>query len=164
MLLEYKVIILLWITGLISLIKFVPKNRRRRMSFAVLLCQAFTWLSSMFHVKYHLLSFPVKEFPKATDLLITTEYLLYPLIFGFYIIYEPKKSILSRISYLSFWISILTVLDVLLEKYTDLIEYVHYDWYWTWVNFFALFSISNIIYQWCFTDLPLLRKHERTIR
>ncbi|WP_413305683.1 CBO0543 family protein [Bacillus sp. 1P10SD] len=85
-------------------------------------------------------------------MLVTTEYFFYPLLSGFYLIFEPKRSLAIRILNLALWISGLTLMDVMLEKYTNLIEYVHYSWYLTWINFFCIFAITNLIYQWFFKD------------
>ncbi|MDR6121147.1 hypothetical protein QFZ87_000744 [Bacillus sp. SLBN-46] len=149
---DYTVIILIWVIGIIAYLFLTPKNRYRKVLFALILCQAFVWVSSLLHVKYHLLAFPVREFPKATDVLVTTEYFFYPLLSGFYIISEPKRSPIIRFLYLSLWISGLTVMDVMLEKYTNLIEYVHYAWYLTWLNFFWIFVVTHLIYHWFFKD------------
>jgi hypothetical protein len=149
---DYTVIILIWVIGIIAYLFLTPKNRYRKVLFALLLCQTFVWVSSLLHVKYHLLAFPVREFPKATEVLVTTEYFFYPLLSGLYIIFEPKRSLAIRIIYLSLWISGLTVMDVMLEKYTNLIEYVHYAWYLTWIDFFCIFVVTNLIYQWFFKD------------
>jgi hypothetical protein len=149
---DYTVIILIWVIGISAYLFLTPKNRYRKVLFALLLCQTFVWVSSLLHVKYHLLAFPVREFPKATEVLVTTEYFFYPLLSGFYIIFEPKRSLGIRFLHLSLWISGLTLMDVMLVKYTNLIEYVHYAWYLTWIDFFCIFAVTNLIYQWFFKD------------
>ncbi|QCJ41389.1 hypothetical protein FAY30_05475 [Bacillus sp. S3] len=158
------VIILMLVIGLISIIFFIPKNRRRRFILSYLFCQSLTWISSMFHAQFDLLSFPAREFPYATDLLITTEYFFYPIICGFYINFEHKVNYFYRFFYLSIWVSFLTVIDGLIERYTDLIEYVHYAWYWTWLDFFCLFAISNYLYKRFFKDKSLFRSDKEITR
>jgi hypothetical protein len=160
---ESIVIILMWGIGLVSFL-FIPKNRMRRFILAHLFCQSLTWLSSLFHVQFDLLTFPFREFPNATDLLVTTEYFFYPTFCAFYIIFEPKGNYLFRLIYLSFWITVVTMIDLLVERYTNLIEYVHYSWYWTWMNFFILFALTNILYQWFFKDKALFREDEGVTR
>lgn len=153
---DYIVIILMWVIGILAFIFLTPKNHYRKVLFALLLCQAFVWISSLLHVKFHLLAFPVREFPKATDVLVTTEYFFYPLLSGFYIVFEPKpkhkRSLAIRAVHLSIWTSGLVLIDHLLEKYTNLIEYLHYAWYFTWIDFFCIFAVTNLIYQWFFKD------------
>lgn len=155
---NYVIMMLLWGAGISAFILFIPRNRRRRFFIAFLFCQAVLWLSSLFHVKYHLLAFPVREFPKATDLLVTTEYFFYPVCCGFYVVFEPKRSFLIRILYLAVCCSGIVVLDVILEKYTDLIKYVHYKWYLTWINAFGIAAVTNIVCKWFFKSKESFRK------
>jgi hypothetical protein len=158
---DYIVMALIWIIGLILLKVFTPKNRKRKLIFAIFICQAFIWLSDLIHVKYKLLLFPTREFPHATDILITTDYFFYPLLCGFYIIYEPKVNLLWRTLYLSLWISGIVLFDVLIERYTNLIEYINYAWYWTWGVFFCLFALTNLIYHWFFHRSLFFRAEKR---
>jgi hypothetical protein len=158
---EFVILIIIWVVGLISFFLFTPKRKHRNLIFGYLVCKTLTWISTLFHVKFNLLIFPFREFPKATDLMLTTEYFFYPLMCGFYIIYEPKLKYLGRFFYLSLWISVLVIIDVMMEKYTNLIEYIHYDWYWTWLNFFCIFALSNRIYHWFFSEKTLYRDDKR---
>jgi hypothetical protein len=158
---EFVILIAMWAIGIISFLIFTPSRHHRKLIFGYLVCKTLIWLSTLFHVKFNLLIFPIREFPKATDLLLTTEYFFYPLMCGFYIIYEPKLNYFIRFLYLSSWISILVIVDVMIEKYTNLIEYIHYDWYWTWLNFFCLFALSNKIYRWFFREKTLFRDDKR---
>ncbi|MEH7085357.1 CBO0543 family protein [Neobacillus drentensis] len=154
---DYIFMIAMWVSGVMAYMLLTPKNQYRKLLFSLLVCQALLWLNSLVHVEYNLLAFPVREFPKATDLLITTEYFFYPLLCGFYIAYEPKRSFRIRLIYLSIWISFLTLYDVILVKYTNLVEYVHYAWYFTWIDFFPIFAVTNWIYQWFFKNKELFR-------
>ncbi|WP_144555412.1 CBO0543 family protein [Bacillus sp. X1(2014)] len=149
---DYIFILAMWVSGVMAYMFLTPKNQYRKLLFSLLTCQSLLWLNSLIHVEFNLLAFPVREFPKATDLLITTEYFFYPLLCGFYIGYEPKRSYKIRLIYLSVWISFLTVYDVILVKYTNLIEYVHYAWYFTWIDLFCIFAVTNWIHQWFFKN------------
>ncbi|CAM3832732.1 CBO0543 family protein [Marinicrinis lubricantis] len=154
--LEWIVITLMWCVGVISVV-VCPKQHLRKLLFTMLLCQALTWVTTLIHVYYGLLSFPVREFPKATDLLVTTEYFFYPLICGYYVVYEPSRHVGARMAYLALWVTGLTTIDIVIERYTDLIEYIHYSWYWTWIVFFGLFAITNISCQQFFKSRALFR-------
>lgn len=154
---EVLVLVLMWVIGILSFLIITPKDRKRRFLLAFLICQALTWLIALLLVKYNRISYPVREFPKATDIQVTLNYLFYPLICGFYIIFEPKRNYWVRILYLSLWVSGLVLSIVMIEKYTNLITFVHYAWYWSWLNFFCLFTVSNLLYQWFFKDKALLQ-------
>lgn len=162
--LEVIILSLMCIFGTTAIVLLIPKNRLRQTLFALLVYQALLWVSILFHVKFGLLSFPVREFPKATDVLFTTAYFFYPLMYGLYIIFEPKVSFIVRLCYMSLWISGLTAIDYFIEKYSDLIVYENYTWYWSWLNFFILFLLSSLIYKWFFKDTLLFQADRRTAK
>ncbi len=150
MTLERLVLITIWVTSFIAVVLFIPSHKRREAILSLLACQAITWVNSMLHVKYGLLTFPVREFPKATELLFTSEYMMYPLMCAFYYIYEPKSGKLIRFFYLAGCISCLTIVDVIISTNTELIKYERYSWYWTWIDFFLIFLITNLYCKWFF--------------
>jgi hypothetical protein len=152
MTLERLILVLIWVTGSIAFLLYIPSQKRREAILSFLACQAITWVNGTLHIKYGLLEFPVREFPKATELLFTSEYIMYPLICAFYYIYEPASGKLLRLLYLVSCISCLTVVDVLIETYTDLIEYKNYNWYWTWIDFFLIFLLTNAYCKWFFQE------------
>ncbi|MDV2583751.1 CBO0543 family protein, partial [Alkalibacillus haloalkaliphilus] len=79
------------------------------------------------------LSAPVREFPKATDLPLTIDYFFYPVLFSiFYVKKRERGRPWSRISYFFVWISVITLLDVVRERYTGLLEYKLLTWYGMW--------------------------------
>lgn len=147
---DYVYLIIMWVIGIIAYLFLTPKKHYRKMLFTLIVCQSFLWLNSLIHVEFNLLDYPVREFPKATELLITTEYFFYPLLCGFYIAFEPKRSIMGRFIYLSIWISALALYDLILVNYTNLIDYVHYAWYFTWMDYFCIFAVTNLVYHWFF--------------
>ncbi len=161
---EFLIIILMWVVGLISYILFVPKNRYRRFLFTFLVCKTLMWISVLIHTKYHLISFPIRELPKATRVLITTGYFFYPLICGFCVIFEPKGNLFKKLFNLSLYISGITIFEYMIEIYTNLINYIHYAWYWAWINLFCTFSATSLIYQWFFKDKNLFQKDKEIIR
>jgi hypothetical protein len=149
---DYVYLIIMWVIGIIAYLFLTPKKHYRKMLFTLLVCQSFLWLNSLIHVEFNLLAFPVRELPKATELLFTTEYFFYPLLCGLYVAYEPKRSLRIRVFYLSIWISALTLYDLILVNFSNLVEYVHYAWYFTWIDFFCIFAVTNWVYQWFFKD------------
>lgn len=161
---DFLVILLMWVGAILSSLFLTPKNCHRRLLFATILCQTFTWLNSLILVKLGLLSFPAREFPHASELPFTLKYLFYPLICGFYIIYQPKKNKYYPLLYQLLWVSSLTILEVLMEKYTNLIKYIDFTWYWSWIDIFCLFTITNIIYKWFFHDKTLFREDREIVR
>jgi hypothetical protein len=159
---EALVLVLIWVVGISTFVLFIPKNSRRRFIFAYLSCQSITWLNYLILLQLNFLSFPIREFPIATDILFTTASFFYPLIFAFYKHYELKVENLSRLLYLFIWISGITFFDKMIELYTNLLSYLNYTWYWSWLDFFCLFALSHVIYQWFFIDNDLFQKDRET--
>jgi hypothetical protein len=152
---EATILSLMWIIGISSIVLLIPKDRFRKSLFALLTFQAFIWISALLHVKFGLISFPIREFPKAVDVLFSAEYFFFPFIYAMYFIFEPVVGFLGRFCYLIFWISGLTLIHVLIERYSDLLNYENYTWYWAWLNFFVVFLLSNLVCKWFFKDKSL---------
>ena len=106
--------------------------------------------------KYNLLKAPVRELPKATDLPLTIDYFFYPVLFSiFYVHRRVKGSLGSRITYFFVWVSASSLLDIVIERYTDLLEYEFLKWYGMWMYIGFLFYISQVCCNWFFKDKAL---------
>ena len=147
---DYIMMVLIWLTGITAFVVFTPKQLKRRFILAVINFQAFIWLGSLIIVINDFILFPIHEFPNATNVLLTTEYFLYPLLYGFYVIYKPQNNSSLRSIYLLTYVSIVTAIDLMLVYFTDLVVYIHYTWYWKWITIFVLFSIANTTFKWFF--------------
>lgn len=150
--LERTIIIIIWIVGAAVIAFMVPRPASRRFLFGFLACQTITWVNVALHVKLQLLAYPVREFPKATDLGFTMQYMVYPLLCGLYLIFEPQRSWTIRGVYLIVWCSVLAFFHHGLAQYTELVEYVHYHWSLAWIAFFIIFVSVNAIVRWFFKD------------
>jgi hypothetical protein len=159
---EVFVLVLIWLLGFAAFVVFIPNNSRRRFIFTFLACHLLTWLDSLFLVQFNFISFPFREFPKATDILFTSSSLCYPIIYGFYIHYHQVGKKIGRFLYLSIWVSGIVIFVELAEKYTDLLKFDNFSWYWTWLNFFLLFALTNVIYRWFFIEKALFQEDRET--
>lgn len=148
------VMALIWVTASIAVILFIPRGRWAEAIFVYMLSNSLTWINALIHLQYGLISFPVREFPKATDLSSTLDYFGYPLVIVFYFLYEPNKNWSIRLLYLSAWITCLVLFDLTLVKFTNLVKYQVYHWYWTWIDFFVVFFIIRMISKWFFRREP----------
>ncbi|GGM24163.1 hypothetical protein GCM10011351_07380 [Paraliobacillus quinghaiensis] len=141
------IMMLIWLSGITGFVVLTPKHLKRRLLLATFNFQALVWLCSLILVSNGFISYPIRDFPNAIDVLLATEYVLYPLLYGFHIIYKPKNLVTRRI-YLLTSVSIITAIDVILVYFTDLVLYVHYTWYWKWITIFVLFHLTNITFNW----------------
>lgn len=81
---EHLILLAMWLFGFIGFILFIPRQDRRKGFLAFLMFQAIIWFCDMPSFQFRLLSAPVREFPKATDLPITIDYFFYPVCFPFF--------------------------------------------------------------------------------
>ncbi|MFC6604827.1 CBO0543 family protein [Ectobacillus funiculus] len=52
--------------------------------------------------------------------------------------------------YISLFSTGLTVPEIFIEKYTNLITYVNWKWYYTWLSVYATLFLAWIFYKWFF--------------
>lgn len=150
--LERAILMMVWIVGTIVISILVPRPDFRRFVVGFLVCQAITWINAALHVRLHLVAYPVREFPKATEVGFTMQYMVYPLLCGIYLICEPQRSWKARGIYLIVWCTGLALLHLGLARYTRLVEYIHYHWYFAWIAFFIIFGLVNAVVRWFFKD------------
>jgi hypothetical protein len=150
---EHLILLLMWLFGFVGFILLVPKKDWRKGFLAFMMFQAIIWLCDMPAFKYDLLRAPVRELPKATDLPLTIDYFFYPVLFSiFYVHRRVKGSLGSRITYFFVWVSASSLLDIVIERYTDLLEYEFLKWYGMWMYIGFLFYISQVCCNWFFKD------------
>jgi hypothetical protein len=133
--------------GILLFYFFVPKSKYRKAFLSLFIMQSFTWPLGFLIVELKLISYPIRFFEFATTASFTFEYFLFPVVSALFNINYPKRSsFLKVLTYTSVIVSILTINEVLLEVYTDNIEYLNWDWYWSWVSMFTLLHISYRVF------------------
>ncbi|ADY56299.1 hypothetical protein Sgly_2005 [Syntrophobotulus glycolicus DSM 8271] len=130
---------------------FIPKEKRAQASFIFFTTQFFTWIMGLTVVELNWLEYPVREFYKANGTSFSFEYFSLPVITIFFILYYPsnKPYIIRLIYNLSFSLSI-TVIEHFIEKYTLVIKYLSWKWYWTSISVLIVFHLVMFIYKWFF--------------
>ena len=158
MMMEYLILIAMWLFGIVGLILFIPHNKRRKGFLAFLMFQAFIWLCDMPSFKFGLLKAPIRELPKATQLPLTIDYFFYPVLFAIYYLHKnPKSNLKSRIAYFLVWVSAITLFDIMLERYTDLLDYEILPYWGMWLYIVFLFYISQVCCNWFYKDKALFQ-------
>ncbi|SDO32301.1 hypothetical protein SAMN04487897_1124 [Paenibacillus sp. yr247] len=141
-----------WIIMIIALLVFVPKKKMREASAVYLFKLFLTWGLGLFVVQMKWIEYPDRFiFPYAHKSNFTFEFFVYPSICVLFMLYYPeKKRYITQLGYFAAYCSIMTLLEVLIEHYTQLIHYIKWTWYWTWISLFLTFSLSRIYYIWFF--------------
>lgn len=160
---DVLVLICIWVTSLILIVFIIPRKKYSEAIFTFLAGQPFFWLGALLLMHWGLIRSPVREFPKATDLLFTVDYYLNPLLCMLYVLFEPQAHRTIRFFYFALWISLLTIIDVALERYTDLVHFIHYAWYWDVLYFSVIVVTIRTIHHWFF-QLETLQSGRRTVR
>ncbi|UCZ53847.1 hypothetical protein LGQ02_03420 [Bacillus shivajii] len=149
--LEKNILIITWIICILALIFFVPKKKIKEANVVFLFKQVMTWLFGAIVVQKKLIKYPFREFPKAIHTSFSFEYFIYPATCVLFNLKFPnRKPLPIRMGYYVLYSSILTGLEVLMERYTRLIKYVNWHWYWTWLTLCMTFFFSRMYYLWFF--------------
>lgn len=143
------VLISVWFGAILLLVLFTPRDKIREANIVFLFKQLITWPIGLAVVEFHLIEYPVREFKIATHTSFSFEYFIFPATCVIYILrYPENKSRLIRIGWQLLWPTWMTLLEVVIERYTNLIHYIHWEWYWTWLSLSATFLLSHTYYKW----------------
>ncbi|MFD2332574.1 CBO0543 family protein [Cohnella sp. GCM10020058] len=149
MTMERFILIGVWIITILLLRFSVPLNKIREAFVIFSFKQMLTWFFGFLVVQYKLIEYPVREFPYAARNSFSFEYFIYPaLCCVFNMKFPDHKGILHKTLWYLFFPSWMTILEVLIEKHTQLIRYLHWHWYWTWITLLATFFVSRMFYLW----------------
>ena len=111
--------------------------------------QCMSWLFGLLVVEYGLISYPVREFQIANASSFSFEYFIYPAICIVFNLHFPKNRLfVYKFLWIILFSTCITILEVILERYTGLIEYIHWTWYWSWITLLITFLISRAYYIW----------------
>lgn len=140
-----------WGITIILLFLFVPRNKIRHAILIFFFKQFITWILGLSVTELRLVEYPVRLFPCSTKTSFDFEYFIYPAICVLFNLHYPeKKNSLAQFRHYSYFCTIMTAIEVILEKYTDIIEYLHWTWYVTWITLFITFYMSRKFYVWYF--------------
>lgn len=141
-----------WIITLILLLLLVPVFKIREAILIFLFKQIITWLFGHLVVHLRLIKYPHRFFLcRATKTSFTFDFFVYPALCVLFNLYYPFNTGLPR-QFLHYFLftSGITILEVIFERKTQLIKYLNWKWYWTWVTLFITFMMSNLFYRWFF--------------
>jgi hypothetical protein len=140
-----------WIIMLILLWRFVPKAKIRQAHVAYLIMQVFTWSLGFLVVEFKMIEYPIRFFDYASRTSFTYEFFVFPAICVLFNVHYPEASSLLKkgLYYLSYLVAI-TSFEVGVEKYTRLISYLNWDWYWTFISTWLVLFLSRKYMKWFF--------------
>lgn len=150
MTIQHMILYILYACSFISL-NFIPKSKWREASIIFLSQQLITWFLGLLIVELHFIEYPIRELSKVNRSSFVYEFLLFPLVSVFFCIYFPTtKAKWYKLLYISAFCTGISVPEVTFEKYTNLIHYIHWGWYFTWLSTFSTLVLVYIFYKWYF--------------
>lgn len=140
-----------WVVLIFLLLWLVPKDKIRDAHVIFFFKQLLTWILGLWVSEKKLIHYPVRFFSKATKSSFTFEFFAYPAICVFFNLYYPySKNIEMQILHYILYTSGVTFFEAILQRYTNLIKYNKWKWYYTWLTILITFMLSNYYYRWFF--------------
>ena len=137
-------IILGWVITTVLLIIFVPKAKIRQAFVIFMVKQMITWSIGLLVVELRLLEYPVRSFAYASKTSFDFEFFIYPAFCVLFNLHYPEgKSFAKRFMHFIYFCSALTAVEVLVEKNTNLLHYINWYWYTTFITLFITFFMSR---------------------
>ena len=139
------------LAAMLLLVFSVPRTRLREAVVVYLFMQALTWFLGLVVVEAGLIVYPVRLFPESTNTSFGFEFVIYPVICVIFNLHYPeRKGWLRQFLHFALFCTAITVVEVIVERYTDIIEYTGWTWYWTWLSLFVTLFASRLFYLWFF--------------
>jgi hypothetical protein len=130
---------------------FIPKANRLQAQFVFSFIQFPTWLLGLIAVELGALKYPVHELGTANSTSFVFEYLILPIYCVHFNARYPKSAPLpSQILYYLGAALALTGVEILVEKYTDILEYTGWRWYITLLTVLFILWLSRVTALWFF--------------
>jgi hypothetical protein len=145
--------ILMIAASLISVLSlfFIPKANRLQAQFIFLFVQFPTWLLGLVAVELKLLEYPVHELGHVNSTSFIFEYLILPIYCIHFNARYPRRAtkLIKTLFYIGASLA-LTGVEVIVEAYTDIIEYTGWQWYITFLTVLFILWLSRISTLWFF--------------
>jgi hypothetical protein len=131
---------------------FIPKNKIRLAVVAFLFKQVITFLVGLLVVELGLIEYPIRSFASINRTSFDYEFYFFPVTCAVFNVWYPNhRSPLIQLVYYIVFSTVLTIGEIILEKYTELIHYIHWEWYISWITIFISFFIVRRFCIWFFS-------------
>lgn len=141
----------MWIATTISLFVLIPKAKVGLALVAFLFAQALTWPMGLFTVDMGWIQYPIRFFENANYASFTFDYFFLPVMCVYFNIYFPEgKGLLRRTAHYTIFCTAMALLELLFLHHTNLIRYIHWNAYWTWITLWVNFYITRKFCLWFF--------------
>jgi hypothetical protein len=144
------ILISIWVLSIILLF-FIPRDKIRMAWMAGLFMQVMTWSIGVYVVEKGWLAYPVRFFASINRTSFSFEFFIYPGVGALFVTrYPDHKSKLYQAGYFVAACTVLTLMETILEKYTNLIRYINWEWYTTWISLSVTLFVTRWFCVWFF--------------
>ncbi|WP_308017513.1 CBO0543 family protein [Alkalihalobacillus deserti] len=152
---ENTIILSSCIITIVLLFKYIPKNKVREAHVPFLFQQTVTWFFGLLVVEKNFIKYPYRPyFKKSNKSGFSFEYFIYPALTSlFNVCYPEKRGILFKAFYTFSYSGAVTLFEILIEKYTDLITYKKWSWHWSFITMSFTYYLSRLYSRWFFKSL-----------
>nr|WP_281279867.1 CBO0543 family protein [Cohnella pontilimi] len=112
--------------------------------------QTITWSVGLLVVELGLIQYPVREFIKADATSFSFEYFIYPALCVVYNLKFPAGNRWMKAGWIIGFPTVMTIIEVIIERNTKLIDYLNWNSYWSWITLFLTFLISRVYFLWVY--------------
>ncbi|CAG7642694.1 hypothetical protein PAESOLCIP111_04371 [Paenibacillus solanacearum] len=131
----------------------IPAHRRREAHVTFLCQELVTWFLGLVVVENDWIRYPVREMQVGTTSSIVYEYISYPVVTAYFNLYYPRRRKLPvQLAYYVLAVSALTTPEYFIEKYTALIDYEKWHWYYTFLSLSVTLLLSRLFYSLFFRE------------
>ncbi|MBI0580026.1 hypothetical protein IEC97_21945 [Neobacillus cucumis] len=147
---DWWILLFVWVVST-GILFFIPKHKIRLAVVAFLFNQIITFLIGLVVVELRMIEYPVRLFASINRTSLTFEYYAFPVVCAAFNVWYPKsRGNLFQLGYYVGYSSLLTILEVMIEKYTHLIKYLHWEWYISWITIGVALFITRLFCTWFF--------------
>lgn len=151
---DYIMMILIIAGIVLSLLVFVSKDNIKKALFAVLVAQLLTWPLGLYFVSSGKIEYPVRFFPKSIDSSFLHGYIMNPSIYAIYYLHYPRKcKLIWRVVYTMLIASIPAFIEVLENRYTNLLKYKNWNGFYSWILVIVACFIMNKYADWFYKNI-----------
>ncbi|KIL42133.1 hypothetical protein SD70_02885 [Gordoniibacillus kamchatkensis] len=138
-----------WVISVLLLLIFVPRANVREAWISYIFLQLPTWFFGLAAVQWGLIIYPSRFFDKAVSTSFTYEFLALPVISAVFNLHYPKtRSFWPKIVYILAFPTILTLVEVILERNTLLVAYIKWTGYYSWITIAFTLLLGYWFYKW----------------
>ncbi|MFC5650194.1 CBO0543 family protein [Paenibacillus solisilvae] len=154
---DYIVEFAVWVIGAVLLLTLVPKAKIREAWISFLFMLLLSTVFGLLVVEFELIQYPSRLFARAINSSFTFEFFAFPVISVIYNLHYPDRfKLWMRLGYMLFFPAVLSVTELWLERHTNVIKYIHWSWYWSFVTLLLTLQASLLLYRW-FCRYPCFR-------